>query len=77
MTITDPKLAVLAKQALRARELYFEAEGKRQTVAFLLPMGRYDALSFHPEVTTNARTAYRAWVRSELALARYLARVKR
>jgi len=74
MTAADSKLARLARQALRARDLYFEAERQRQAVAFALPMGRYDALSAHPEVVTKAATAYRSWLKCEQAYARYARR---
>lgn len=72
MTAADPKLARLARQALRARDRYYEVEQQRQAVAFALPMGRYDALSAHPEVVTKAATAYRSWLECERAYARYV-----
>jgi len=77
MIDTDPKLTRLARRALRARDRYFEAEQQRQAVAFILPMGRYDALSSHPEVVTRAATAYRKWVACEKAYASYVTGVKR
>jgi hypothetical protein len=77
MINTDPKVARLARQSLSARDRYLEAEKQRQAVAFALPMGRYDALSSHPEVVTKAASAYRAWVACEKAYARYVDRLKR
>lgn len=77
MTGAGPKLVCLARQSLRARDRYLEAEQQRQAVAFVLPMGRYDALSSHPEVVTKAATAYRAWIACEKAYTRYVDGLKR
>ena len=77
MTTNNAKLARLARQALKARAVYFEAEQQRQAVAFALSMGRYDALSSRPEVVTQADTAYRSWVACEKAYALQVGRVKR
>ncbi|GAA1494735.1 hypothetical protein [Curtobacterium herbarum] len=72
MTTSDPKLARLALQALRARDRYFASERQRMAVASALTTGRYDALSSHPEVMTKSVTAYRAWIVCEKAYTRYV-----